>query len=430
MKYIQTKLKNGGKLNYAKNKVNKATYVDVVFNGGAYVDTIPGLAHFVEHMLFSGTKFLSREEVFKKYSSFMGTNAITHLRGITFTGTIFTNELADYLSTIASMILDSPFTQQSVDKERKVINQEIIEYADKHESISYDNNLYNLFALPVYKIPTVAGTVQSISKITHKDIVNFVKKYFVANNLEIYIVSPASMKKIKSIANRTLSNVLPVNEKLGKYEVEFLKVKNDNFIKTKQVDIPKCYIYLNFTFPKDRLDHVFARKMRSALSIVNDSATGLLNSLRLKKDLVYSCYVSYKRFEDKSGLTVSCNCEKENVNEVVRTAAEYFQEIFKNGFTEEQLQKIKRLRKHSETIKVPDVYPILGNLYDFKWYGKVLDYKKLDKIAKNITVQECNDVIREALSHSKPSLSLYGSFDKSTLISRAELNKLFDFKAN
>ena len=428
MKYIQTKLNNGGKLHYVKNKINKATYVDVLFNCGARCDTIPGLAHFVEHMFFTGTKSLTKDEVWQKYWSFISTNAYTNLREIAFTGTIFSNELKDYLSTIASLICESSFAQLAVEKERKTINQEITESADKHENIAHTFNLYNLYALPAFKENTICGSTATISKITSKDVKNFVKKYFVANNLEIFVCSPLSLNKIKHIVNNNLSNKLPINEKIENFEMNFYDVENPNFFKTKLADIPKCYINLNFTFPKDINDFEFEKKLEMALDIINDNSVGMLKQLRLKKDLVYGAYLSYWKMKSNSILVFSCNCEPNNVNEVIKTVAEYFNSLINNGFTNEQLNLVKRKNKHREMRKLPSISKLMNTLYDYRWYGKILDYKKFKKIKANASLNDCNSVVVEALTNCQPSLSLYGGFDKSTLISKAEFNKLFNLK--
>ena len=54
--FKRVKLKDGAILYYAKNNISKTTLVDVDFACGSRCDTIPGLAHFAEHMFFTGTK--------------------------------------------------------------------------------------------------------------------------------------------------------------------------------------------------------------------------------------------------------------------------------------------------------------------------------------------------------------------------------------
>ncbi len=429
MKYKFAKLNNGGKLFYVKNNINKSTMIDVLFNCGARCDTIPGLAHFCEHMFFTGTKNLNKTEMWAKYRSFIKSNAYTSLREIAFTAQLFTNELKDYLNTVCMMINESTFTEEAVEKERKVINQEIAEYYDKHADIAYNINTYNVFELPAFKERvTVTGSKASIAKIGSKDIKQFVKTYFVANNLEIYVSSPLNINKVKKIVNESLSNKLAINKNLPELKVNFYDVKNNNFIKTKPEKINKCYLTINFCFPKNIFDYDFLIKCDVMRAIINDSALGFAKILRTQKSLVYGAYFSYGRYENNSMLSLNCECEKENINDIITTLADYVKATLQDGFTEEQLKKVKRSFKHGMLIKNPSVSALINRLYEYRWEGKILDNKKFKKAKLKMTVEECNATFNEIFKNSHVSLSLYGEFDKQTLPSLKELNNMFNFK--
>ena len=90
MKFKQTTLPHGGKLYYVKNRINESTAVDINFDCGSRFDTIPGLAHFTEHMFFTGTEKYTKEDIAKKYFNFIDVNAGTSTRYINFNGQIFT----------------------------------------------------------------------------------------------------------------------------------------------------------------------------------------------------------------------------------------------------------------------------------------------------------------------------------------------------
>ena len=123
MKYKRVKLPNGGVLNYVKNNITKTSMVEILFNCGSRGDTIPGLAHFTEHMFFTGTDKLSKEQITKKYFDFISVNAYTGYTEIVFTGNVFTREFEDYISTVSMLITESTFSQEAVDKEIKVVQQ-------------------------------------------------------------------------------------------------------------------------------------------------------------------------------------------------------------------------------------------------------------------------------------------------------------------
>ena len=125
MKFKKVKLSKGGTLYYTKNTINTSTAVEIGFDCGSRCNTIDGLAHFVEHMFFTGTKTMSKEDVAKRYFDFIDVNAYTSLQEIKFDGKIFTSELGNYLKTVAMMITESTFSQANVNKEIHVVCQEI-----------------------------------------------------------------------------------------------------------------------------------------------------------------------------------------------------------------------------------------------------------------------------------------------------------------
>ncbi len=425
-KYLSTNLNRGGKLFYVKNNVNKNTVIDVLFNCGSRCENITGLAHFCEHMFFTGTKTMNKEQITQKYYSFIVCNAYTNLREIVFTGEVFAKELEEYLKTISTMINESTFKQEAVDKERKIINQEIAEYEDKHQDIAHGMNLYNLFKQPIFKEKaSSAGNKSSIAKITSKDVKKYIKHYFVANNLEVYITSPMSLNKVKKLINKNLSNKLPVNDKLEPLPYNFYDVAESNFVKTTKAEIDKIYIALNFTFPKAYDDYNFMCKFEMMRAIINDPAIGLAKILRLQKSLVYSAWFSYWRFKQNSVLALYCECEKENVNEIITTVADYIKNIIKNGFSKDDLNKAKRQYKHAQMRKNPSAYSLINKLYDYRFEGKILNKKEMEKLKNKTTVDDCNNIFKEVFANSKVSLSLYGSFDKENIITKKQLNELF-----
>ena len=177
-KYKQIDILNGAKLYYLKNNLTRTTMTNVLFYSGSRCDTIPGLAHFAEHMFFTGTKKMDKKAITKKYFEFINTNACTSLSSIYFTGNVFTKEFEGYLNTVAEMVSESTFSEKSVKDECKVISQEIAMCKDNFQLFAYYFNDYNLSKNEIYKF-TSLGLNSTISTIKSKDIKNFVKKYFV-----------------------------------------------------------------------------------------------------------------------------------------------------------------------------------------------------------------------------------------------------------
>ncbi len=419
---------SGAKLFYAKNDVNKLTEVRVYFDCGARVEDIPGLAHFSEHMFFTGTETKTKEQITKEYYDFINVNAATSTKVIYFTGKIFTEKLKEYFDTVGELILQSTFSEAAVEKERPIIEQEISGSNTQYRGKAYMFNRYNLTGQREQK-DGVLGSKKTISTITEKEVKDFVHRYFVANNMEVVICSPLSFAKVKSILSKSLAKTLPVNPELQPMEYMHDSVKNSKFLKVKSVDIEGTYLYLNFKIDTGYADYVYLDKLNFILSMVNATTGGIMDDLRLEKSLVYSSWFDLTTLKDNSYLTFYTECETENINEVVKTVANYLNKINKNGFTQQQLDDLKLRMKHERMSEVRHPYTITERVYtNNKMWGKMISDKAMDKMFMNMTLEECNEIFRGVFAIPDVSMSIYGKAKKEDIMPKNELLTLFDFK--
>ena len=423
-RYKQVELPNGGKLYYVKNLINNSTVVDINFDCGSRCNKIEGLAHFTEHMFFTGTDKMTKEDIAKKYFDFIDVNAATSLRYIYFNGQLFTKEFADYLSTVAMMITESTFSEENVEKEKPVVLQEIARKKDKFKSLSGWALDYLMYGLPEYKYGNL-GTEKSVNSIKSEDVKEYVNTYFVANNLEVFVTSPYSLRKVKKLVINNLESKLPVNKDFKKLTYYYHSVNHNNFYKVDTQDIPKNYVYVNFALNRNRWDFEFKRKFGLVMDMVNDYSEGMLKKLRLEKSLTYSAGMSDSYWEENGYVNFATECDKKNINEIFTTLAEYIKEIVKNGFTQAQLDKAKRLYEYGEEVKEVKLKNLTGRLYQFKYYGKILDAKEAKKTIKETTLEECNALLREVFEKPIVSCLVYGDAKKEEVMTKQEFNKLF-----
>lgn len=418
-------LSKGGGIYYARNNVNRSTCVELIFDCGARCDTIAGLAHFVEHMFFSGTKTLSREEVTKKYFNFIGSNAFTSFKTITFDATILTKEFAEYIKTVAMLITESTFKQSEVDKECGIIKQEIARKKDKQQVLATYFNNYNLTNEDFCKDYGALGTEESVSTIKSKDIKNFVKKYFVANNLSVIITTPLKANKVKSIIEKELISKLPVKENFKPLPTFEKYAKNTQFVKLKTKNIGKNYININFVNNHNIYDLKYLATKSLVFNMINDISTGVLKTMREEKSLVYSASI-YNEFDnDKQSIeSFYTECATKNVNAVIETLAEYIQEICTNGFTESQFKQARRMFKYNQETKQPYTYSLINKLSRYKRYGKDIG-REMKRLKEHVTLEDCNNVVKEIFKTKEISMSVYGEITKKELITEKQFKNLF-----
>ena len=428
-RYKNIDLCNGAKLFYVKNNISRTTMVDVVFNCGSRCDEIPGLAHFTEHMFFNGTKQHDKKAITKKYYDFINTNACTNHAKIYFTGNIFTKEFKDYLNTVSEMVAESTMTEKEVQNERKVINQEIAVYKDNNQMNAYYFNDYNLARDDLYKYANL-GSTDTIATIKSKDVKNFVKKYFVQENMEVYVSSPLSVGKVKNIVQKTLCARIPTNNKFKELPLFKFKVQDETFFEIETKDIGKNYLFMNFAFDADFKDVKLRKKLELLLELMNNLSEGIMNDLRWgsDKNLTYSGRF-YNYFGDGKGIiTFNTQCDKENITPIIETIANYVQKVLKNGFSQKTLDFEKREYKYDDDAREPSLRRKFSKLFDYKLFGEVRDPKLMRKYVTETTLDECNALFHRIFENPRMSVSVYGDATKKDILTKSKMDKLFDVK--
>ncbi len=424
MEFKLINLPFGARLMYVKNKINKTTNVEISFMGGSSEEKIPGLAHFVEHLFFSGTDKLSAQEVKKQYFDFSVANAYTNFRDITFMGRIFTNELEKYLSTVAMLITESTFSPKAIENEKKIVIQEINSSKDDNRTNFYDIDLSKIFDRDMLN-ENVIGSEKSVKSIKQKDVLDFVNNYFVANNVDVYICTPLSAGKVKKMVIDALLSKLKVADNFKKPKLFYFNTTDFNYYQSIYKDIGKMYLSIDFKVNHNVYDLDFYVKEKLIRYMINDISYGLMKTLRQDKSLVYYADYNLTYEEDASFVQIITESDKNNANQIIETVAEYVKDLKEKGFLPEQFEKAKRIIRYSHESRTFTPIDFLDKLYEFRKYGKILDSEKIYTQIMSITLQECNALINDIFDTTNLGCTLYGDVKKKDIMTEKKFFKLF-----
>jgi insulysin len=249
-------LKNGIKTVCVYDKDTDKTTVTVSVNIGSYSNPkeFQGLAHFLEHMLFLGSKKYPDEKYYnnniKKYGGF--SNAWTDMFETVYYFSVFNNGIEHLMDIFSRFFIDPLFNEDAVQREINAVNSEHQkninddgwrEYQTIKNLANKDNKL-NTFA---------TGSNKTMNKDTIREaMIEFYNQFYVSENISVCIVSNININNQKKLLKSTFGNI---PTKLKK-EITIQKPIYDNFGKTYQMiplsDIQKImYIWeINSGFTK------------------------------------------------------------------------------------------------------------------------------------------------------------------------------------
>lgn len=167
----------------------------------------PGLAHFVEHMLFKGTTKRKAWHILNRMENVGGElNAYT-TKEDTFVYSIFLEEhFARAFELLADLVFHSRFPQHEIEKEVDIILDEINSYNDSPSELIFDefeNLLFNGHALG----HNILGDEASLMRFTTASALSFTQKYYVPSNLVFFSMGQMPMDTIVRLAEKFAGDV-------------------------------------------------------------------------------------------------------------------------------------------------------------------------------------------------------------------------------
>jgi predicted Zn-dependent peptidase len=198
-----------------------------------------GIAHFLEHKMFEEPE----GDVFAKFASNgASANAFT-----SFDRTVYlfsaTEHLMENLTTLINFVQNPYFTDANVEKEKGIIGQEIQMYRDNPDWRVYFGLIEALYQIHPVHID-IAGTVESIAKITKETLYECYHTFYHPENMMLFIVGGVDPAEVMELVrnNQGSKTFEPQGEIKRFFEAEPAGVRQKNRVTSLPVSLPKCMI--------------------------------------------------------------------------------------------------------------------------------------------------------------------------------------------
>ena len=347
-----------------------------------------GISHFIEHLMFKGTKNRTAKEI-SEFVDFEGgiLNAFTSREMTCYYIKLLSSKIDIAIDFLTDMLLNSNFDEESIEKERNVIIEEIKMYEDIPEEIVHEKNVE--YALRGIHSNSISGTVASLKKIDRKAILNYLEKHYVAENLVIVVAGNIDEKYLYKELNKKMKDFRKAKkEEILDLSYEIKKGK-------KVIKKPSNQIHLCFTtrgvssksdlrYPAAIISNVLGEGMSSRL----------FQKIREERGLAYSVYTYLTRFENCGLLSVYVGTTKEDYKEVIKLIKEEFKNIKENGISERELRKAKNKYESAFTFSLESTGSRMNRLASmYVTYGKIIS---LDKVREDIEKVTLKDIKKAA----------------------------------
>ena len=288
-------LPNGIKIIHQQSQ-SQVAYCGIIINVGSRdeLETQQGMAHFIEHTVFKGTKKRKAHNVISRLEDVGAEiDAFTTKENTCVYASFLHNYYERTIELISDIIFNSTFPEKEINKEKDVIIEEINSYRDNPEELIFDDFEKQVFnGHPLSR--DILGTPESLKTFTKKDIDGFINENYNTDEIILCSVGNIQFSKLISLAERYFSMV-PINMR-NKKRIQFNSYKASEQVVKKNTHQTHCIIG-NVAYQEEH-------KNKMALELLNNllAGTGLssrLNvALREKRGLVYTVEAFYTPYVD------------------------------------------------------------------------------------------------------------------------------------
>ncbi len=378
--FYRKKLNNGVTVIFEKRKTPAISIASSVKFGAQYENAnIKGISHFIEHLVFKGTKKRKVEEIPREIENKGGIlNAFTS-EDIT----CYWNKLPNRHFSLGAdisrdLVLNPLFDKNALERERKVILEEIKMYNDNPTTYVLEKIKELLYKKPFNM--SVAGTLKTVSSLSREKVIKLFNSIYTSNNIVFSVVGDVDWNDVVKEAKR-----FPKTKKV----ISSVKIslKNGSFIK-KRKGIDQAHLVLGFHMPKLNNRYRYSAEVFDSI-LGGGMSSKLFQEIREKRGLCYSVRSSLDQSRDYSYETIYVGTTKEKIIEVKKLILKEVKKLkdLKQTELNETKEKLIGLREINKEKSELSMFELLheeigGNAGNYYKYEENVDKVRLEDVRK------------------------------------------------
>ncbi len=372
-----------------------------------------GISHFIEHMLFKGTKTRSAKDIAETIDAVGGQiNAFTGKECTCYYVKVLDSHYDLALDVLSDMVFNSNFDPNEIDKERSVILEEISMYEDSPEDLAHD-----LFSQTLFKDSTlgypILGTKESLANLNQEKMLAYLSKHYRPENAVISVAGNFDeLQLMKEIEKRfenwqKLEGKATTNMDLS-YHYEVLH---------KAKDIEQTHLCLGFKGIEMGNKEVYP------LMVVNNILGGsmssrLFQSIREERGLVYSVYSYPTTYKDGGIFAIYAGMNPQQLEEVCQLIKVELNTLKDTGLTAEELHKAKEQLKGNYILGLESTSSRMTSIGKSELLQqRILSPKEILQLIDDIQLTDVASVVDKVINMDRIA---------ATIVSKKDQRKVFE----
>ena len=350
-----------------------------------------GISHFIEHMVFKGTKHRTAEEIARQVDSIGGNmDAFTAKECICFNVKVLDEHVPIALEILSDLVLHPVFDSQDITRERGVILEEIKMDQDNPDYLVHEIFTQNFWKDHPLGRP-ILGTKETVKRFERQPVLDAYGHHFSPGNIIVSAAGNLDHDRFVELVIQHFEHMKPVKNGLHSAVpkvVPRIVLRNKKALEQVQlcIGVPS---------------YAIAHEKRHASYILNTLLGGgmssrLFQNIRERQGLAYSIYSDLNPYRDTGCLAVYAGTSRESAAKVVQSVVSEFRKLKAEPVPEEELRRSKDQLKGSLMLSLESSTARMSNLARQEMYfDRFYDLDELIEKIEAVTTEDLQSLANE-----------------------------------
>ena len=367
-----------------------------------------GVSHFIEHMFFKGTQKRTAKDIATEIDSLGGEmNAFTSQETTTYYVKVLDEHLATAIDILSDILLGSKFDPAEMEKERKVILEEIKSVED-----TPDDYIHELFTGTVWTDNAlgrpILGTRDTIKSLKHTDILSYIDNYYSPREIVISVAGNFEHARLIELLDNAFGKLSRSGIPKQETAPGFKRAVTVRKKQLEQVQVCLGCKGLNYTHD-DRFGFM-------ALNTIlgNSMSSRLFQEVREQNALAYSIYSYVTAYRDTGLLTIYAGTGPANTLQAIQLIVKELRKIRDEGITPAEETRVKNQLKGNLVLSLESSNSHMSRIARQEiYFGKYLSFDDTIKAVDKVTAEQIRRIAQQLFTRESLSLSILGPFHKA-----------------
>jgi predicted Zn-dependent peptidase len=366
-----------------------------------------GISHFIEHMLFKGTKTRSAEVIARSVDSIGGNlDAFTAKEMVCYNTKVLDEHLPVAMDVLSDLVLNPLFSHEDIEKEKGVILEEI-----KMDADSPDYLVHEIFSSNFWKDHAlgkpILGTKETVKHFNPGIIRHYYEGIYTPTNLLITAAGNLSHEKLVGLARERFENLRVSAPQAG----DPAPATHARIALRSKKDLEQVHVCLGVpSYPIPHEDRFTCYVLNTMLG--GGMSSRLFQNIRERQGLAYAVFSELSPYSDTGCLSVYAGTSLESAKLVVESVLKEFTDLKQTLAPAEEVRRAKDHLKGSLMLSLESTSSRMSNLARQQMhFGRFFSLDELAESIEKVTAEDVQRVARTFFDQKYIALTILGNLD-------------------